>query len=152
VIAKRVVEFSDDHTTALAAIEGIADGKGWCNLTPEVSADDVDVLSPSVFSLRTQRGAPIASYVTSPPKLGERSTGTLGVLHTRGRLGKERIAAMLDGAPFTLRQDHNQRGMLLEVPADTPATTILDVMCRVLVELCDYERTGRWRMELYERP
>jgi hypothetical protein len=151
----RLVEFADDaatdDATAVAALDGIADGRGWCNLTPEVDASDVDVLTPSVFSLRIKRGAPVASLVTSPPRKGERRPATLGVLHTRGRLGKERIDALLGGAGFTVRQDHTQRGLLLEVPPDTPSVRVLEVMRAVLSKLCDYDRTGRWRLDVFER-
>lgn len=147
----RLVEFADDATPAVTAIEGIADGRGWCNLTPEVDASDVDVLTPSVFSLRVKHGAPVASLVTSPPRKGERRPATLGVLHTRGRLGKARIDELLDGAAFAVRQDHTQRGLLLEVPPETPSSTLLDVMRSVLSVLCDYERTGKWRLDVYER-
>jgi hypothetical protein len=147
----RHVEFADDATPAVEAIDTIADGRGWCNLTPEVEADDVDVLTPSVFSLRVKRGAPIASLVTSPPRKGERRPATLGVLHTRGRLGKARIEQLLDGAGFAVRQDHTQRGLLLEVPPETPSTRVLDVMRSILSALCDYNRTGKWRLEVFER-
>jgi hypothetical protein len=151
VTTHRLLEFSDDAAPAVEAIGHIADGRGWCNLTPEVDASDVDVLTPSVFSLRTKRGAPIASLVTSPPRKGERRPATLGILHTRGRLGKERIDALLGGAGFSIRQDHNQRGLLLEVPPDTPPSRVLEVMRSLLDKLCDYDRTGTWRLDVFER-
>ena len=148
---QRLVAFRDDHAEALSAIDEVADGKGWCNLTPEVADDDVDVLSVNVLSLRVKKGAPVASYVTSPPKRGERRPSTLGVLHTRGRLGKDRIAELLGPATFTVKQDHQQRGLLLEVPPGAPAVTVLGAMQQLLEGLCDYERTGRWRLDVYQR-
>src|SRR4029077_14763514 len=87
VTSHRQLEFDDDRGTAIEAISGIASGKGWCNLTPEIDSTDVEVLSVSVFSLRTKRGSPVATLVTSPPRRGTAPPGTLGVLHTRGRLG-----------------------------------------------------------------
>jgi hypothetical protein len=149
--SRRALEFTDDDHEAVVAIDGLGDGRGWCNLTPQIDADDVEVLSPSVFSLRTKQGAPVASFVTSPPKRGERRPSSLGVLHTRGRLGRERIAQLLGGAPFALRQDHQTRGLLFDVPPDATAATVLTTMCRLLEALCAYDRTGRWRMEIYER-
>jgi hypothetical protein len=151
VTTHRHLEFSDDDAPAVEAIDHIADGRGWCNLTPEVEADDVDVLTPSVFSLRVKRGAPIASLVTSPPRKGERRPATLGILHTRGRLGKERIDTLLGGAGYTIRQDHNQRGLLLEVPPEATPSSVLEVMCSALTKLCDYDRTGTWRLDVFER-
>ena len=148
---RRELEFSDDRVAAITAIDGVAAGRGWCNLTPQIEADDVDVLSVNVFSLRVKRGAPVATYVSSPPRKGDAQPGTLGVLHTRGRLGKERVGALLDGAPFGIRQDHTQRGLLLEVPSDAQSAQVLSVMCSLLDSLCDYARTGRYRMDVFER-
>jgi hypothetical protein len=149
--ARRTLEFRDDPAEAVAALDDVGAGRGWCNLTPEVAADDVEVLTVSVFSMKMKRGAPIATYVSSPARKGEPQPGTLGVLHTRGRLGKERISTLLDGAPFALRQDHTQRGLLLDVPAATESRTVLSVMCSLLTALCDYERTGTWRLDVFER-
>jgi hypothetical protein len=39
----------------------------------------------------------------------------------------------------------------LELPAETAATTVLATMVRLLEALCDYDRTGRWRLEVFER-
>ena len=147
----RLVEFSVDESEAVVSLDEVNGGRGWCNLTPEVAADDVDVLSVNVLSLRVKRGAPVATYVSSPPKRGDARPGTLGVLHTRGRLGSERVDRMLDGAPFATRQDHQQRGLLLEVPAGTPSVEVLACMRRFLDALCDFERTGKWRMDVYLR-
>jgi hypothetical protein len=151
VTTRQVLEFSDDPAVAVEAVAGISGGVGWCNLTPEIEADEVEVLSPSVFSLRTKQGAPVASLVTSPPKRGVARPSSLGVLHTRGRLGKERVTQLLAGAPFMLRQDHQTRGLLFEVPPDAPAAEVVATMCRLLETLCDYDRTGRWRLEVFER-
>lgn len=148
---KRQFEFSEDTAAALDAIDAIAAGRGWCNVSPEVSADDVTVLAPSVFSLRAGYGAPVATYVTLAPKPAERRAGTLGVLHMQRRLGAQRIAELLDGERFAVRQDHNNRGLLLDVPLDTTSRVVLAVTLRLLAGLCDFERTGRWRMDVFER-
>lgn len=147
----RIIEFQDEPHEAIESLEAIGEGRGWCNLTPEVRPDDVVVLAPSVFSLRTRRGAPVATYVTEPPRRGTVPPATVGVLHTRGRLGTEQIHKLLDGVPLRVRQDHQARGLLLEVPPEVPAATVLATMRRLLEELCDYDRTGKWRLEVYER-
>jgi len=148
---QRLVQFRDDNLEALSAIDEVGDGRGWCNLSPEVTTEDVDVLSVNVLSLRVKKGAPVASFVTSPPKRGERRPSTLGVLHTRGRLGRERIAELLGGAAFQVKQDHQQRGLLFEVAPGEPAVVVLEAMRRLLEGLCDYERTGTWRLDVYHR-
>jgi hypothetical protein len=56
---------------------------------------------------------------------------------------------MLGGAPFTIRQDHNTRGLLLEVPVDTSAEEVLTVMCSLTEALCDYDFAGKWTMSQF---
>lgn len=142
--------FSNDRTEAIVAIESIASGRGWCNVIPGVVEDAKD-LAMNVFGLWVNQGVVVASLVTSPPRQGVEQPAMLGLLHTRGRLGAERIASLTGGAPFRVRQDHNQRGLLLEIPTGTPAVQILDVMCTATASLCDYEQTGDWRLDLFVR-
>jgi hypothetical protein len=151
VTTRRQVDFTEELAEPLAALDAVAAGRGWCNLTPEIVADDVEVLSVNVFQLRAKRGAPVATFVTAPSRKGDPQPSTLGVLHTRGKLGMERIDRILDGAPFGVRQDHMQRGLLLEVPVETSSSLVLTSMRALLTALCDYEPTGRWRMDVFER-
>jgi hypothetical protein len=145
------LRFSTDRADALSAIESVASGKGWCNVVPAVS-EDVKDLTMNGFGLWVSKGVTVASLVTAPPRRGVDQPSSLGLLHTRGRLGRDRIISLLGSAPFKVRQDHNQRGLLLDVPARTPASPILDVMCSLTAELCDYELTGYWRLDLFVRP
>ena len=144
------LRFSTDRADALSAIESVASGKGWCNVVPAVS-EDVKDLTMNGFGLWVSKGVTVASLVTAPPRRGVDQPSSLGLLHTRGRLGRDRIISLLGSAPFKVRQDHNQRGLLLDVPARTPASPILDVMCSLTAELCDYELTGYWRLDLFIR-
>jgi hypothetical protein len=85
----------------------------------------------------------------SAPRHGVDQPSSLGLLHSRGRLGVERINELLAGAPYVVRQDHSQRGLLLDVPASDSAERVLSVMCTITGALCDYESTGDWRLALY---
>lgn len=143
-----LITFSTDRDSAVAAIEAVAAGRGWCNLSPDVEEEVAD-MKVNYFGLRLNKGVDVASYVTSAPRRGIAQPSTLGVLHSRSRLGRERIMLMLAGAPFTIRQDHNTRGLLLDVPVDTPAAQVLTVMCTLTEELCDYEFTGRWTLSQF---
>jgi hypothetical protein len=58
---------------------------------------------------------------------------------------------MLNGAAFPIRQDHAQRGIVLIVPPAALSSDVLEVMCSLTTQLCDYEMTGGWRFELYVR-
>jgi len=150
VTTPRRLRFSTDRTEAISCVESIAAGKGWCNIIP-VTVDDVPDLKVNIFGLWVNRGAVVASFVTFPPRQGVVPPSSLGVLHSRGRLGRERVVELLGGALFTIRQDHSQRGLLLEVPVEAAAAQVVDVMCTMTESLCDYELTGRWRLDLYVR-
>jgi len=126
----------------------VADGRGWCNLSPDVEEEVAD-MKVNYFGLRLNKGVDVASYVTAPPRRGVAQPSTLGVLHSRSRLGRERIMLMLGGAPFVIRQDHNTRGLLLDVPVDTPAERVLTVMCTLTESLCDYEFKGSWTLSRF---
>jgi hypothetical protein len=150
VSTRSELQFSDDREDAIRTVASIASGRGWCNVVP-VTVDEVVDLKVNVFGLWANQGVAVASFVTSAPRHGEALPSSLGILHSRGRLGAERIALLLGGAPFTLRQDHNARGLLFDVPVDTPALAVLDVMCSATASLCDFAMTGSWRLDLYVR-
>ncbi len=150
MITPHSITFASDRTEAIASIEAVEGGRGWCNVVPN-AVDDVDELKVNFLGLRKLEGVTVATLVTRPARHAVAQPSSLGVLHTRGRLGRARIAELLEGAPFRLTQDHNQRGLLLEVPVDTPAALLLEVMCRCTTALCDVAMTGTWRLDRYLR-
>jgi hypothetical protein len=143
-----VMTFSHDRDAAIAALDAVGAGRGWCNVSPLVE-EEVPDMKVNYFGLRLNKGVTVASFVTAPARKGLAQPSSLGVLHSRSRLGKERIAAMLDGAPFVTRQDHNTRGLLLEVPVATSAEVVLTVMCSLTEALCDYDFTGKWTLSQF---
>ena len=143
-----VITFSSERAQALAAVAAVGDGRGWCNVSPNVE-EEVPDMKVNYFGLRFNKGVTVASYVTAPARKGVAQPSTLGVLHSRSRLGRERIAEMLAGAPFPVRQDHNSRGLLLEVPVDTAPEQVLTVMCNLTEALCDYDFTGTWTLSQF---
>lgn len=144
----RHIRFSSDRADAEAAIASVSEGRGWCNVTPLVE-EDIPDMKVNYFGLWLNKGVTVASYVTSAPRRGVPQPSSLGVLHSRSRLGAERVALMLAGAPFTVKQDHNTRGLLLSVPLTSPPAEILTVMCSLSESLCDYEFTGSWDMAIF---
>jgi hypothetical protein len=142
------LRFSSDRADAEAAIASVAAGRGWCNVTPLVE-EDIPDMKVNYFGLWLNKGVTVASYVTSPPRKGVAQPSSLGVLHSRSRLGAERVALMLGGAPYTIKQDHNTRGLLLRVPLSSPPSEIVTVMCSLTEALCDYDFTGSWDMATF---
>jgi hypothetical protein len=143
-----VIVFSGDRDVAFAALDAVGDGRGWCNVSPNVEEEVAD-MKVNYFGLRLNKGVTVASFVTAPPRRGVAQPSTLGVLHSRSRLGVERIQTLLDGAPFRVRQDHNTRGLLLDVPAGTTAELALRVMCSFTEALCDFSFTGSWTLSQF---
>jgi hypothetical protein len=143
-----ILTFSEDRAAAVAAIDGVGEGRGWCNVAPVVEEEVAD-MKVNYFGLRFNKGVTVASFVTAAPRRGVAQPSTLGVLHSRSRLGKDRIAAMLNGAPFVTKQDHNSRGLLLEVPVETSSRQVVEVMCSLTEALCDYDFTGRWTLSQF---
>jgi hypothetical protein len=146
----RQLQFSEERSLAIMAMTSIASGKGWCNVVPCVE-EDVPDIKVNFTGMWVKHGVPQASFVTQLPREGINRPSSLGVLHLRGRLGKERIAQLLGGAPFQLRQDHAQRGLLFDVPFDTPVVQVLEFMCSMTSALCDFTLSGQWRLDLYLR-
>jgi hypothetical protein len=142
------LRFSSDRAEAQAAIASVSNGRGWCNVTPLVE-EEIPDMKVNYFGLWLNKGVTVASYVTSPPRKGVAQPSSLGVLHSRSRLGAERVALMLRGAPYTIKQDHNTRGLLLVVPLTSPPEEIINVMCSLTESLCDYEFTGSWDMATF---
>ncbi|MGH9019633.1 MAG: hypothetical protein ACRDV0_01245 [Acidimicrobiales bacterium] len=145
---QREFQFHDDRDEALRAIDDVASGRGWVNLTPLID-DDAPDMRVNVVGLWKTYGNVVATFVTAAPRRGVAVASSLGVLHTRGRLGAERVASLVGDAGFVLRQDNAQRGVLLDVPADAPARAVLDVMCAFADALCDYDARGGWRMRVF---
>ncbi len=143
-----VFTFSSDRGAAVAAIESVGSGRGWCNVSPNVE-EDVPDMKVNYFGLRLNKGVTVASFVTAPARHGIPQPSTLGVLHSRSRLGAERVALLLAGAPYAIRQDHNTRGLLMEVPSGAPAEQVVAVMCTITEALCDYDFTGSWTMSQF---
>jgi hypothetical protein len=150
VSTKSEIRFSGDRAAAISAMTLVRGGEGWCNVVP-VSVEDLPDLKINVSGLWLNHGVPVASFVTEPPRRGVERLPTLGVLHSQGRLGKERIRTLLGGAPFRLLQDHNQRGLLLEVPLETPPAQTLDVMASMTATLSEFELKNEWRLDVYFR-
>lgn len=140
--------FSGDRTSAITAVDATRAGRGWCNIT-RVVVEDVPQLRVNFFGLWANKGVAVASFVPMAPRHGVAQSSSLGLLHSRGRLGVGRINELLAGAPYVVRQDHSQRGLLLEVPVGEPAERVVNVMCTMTDALCDYEATGDWRMTIF---
>jgi len=96
------------------------------------------------FGLRLNKGVTVATFVTTAPRRHAfAQPSTLGVLHSRSRLGSERITSMLAGAPFTVRpKTNNTWGLLLELARcrqhREPNRSLRAPVARSRSRCCDY--------------
>jgi len=67
-----VITFSDDRRAALAAIGAVGDGRGWCNVSPNVE-EEVPDMKVNYFGLRLNKGVTVATFVTTAPVTASRS-------------------------------------------------------------------------------
>ena len=151
--SKEVLELEETDLSALvSAIDSLELTSGWINLTPGVPAELVveDRSLVSWLAGAQQVEAPLATWM--PPATGRSSSGTLGVLHRRGRLHRQGIAG-LDSIPASWRctQDHARRGLLFEV-GQASSVELAEAMVAVVEELADVPTTGRYLAEVFRRP
>jgi len=93
---------------------------------------------------------PVGTWV--PATSGQGPT-SLGVQHPVGRkVGHELGEAGLRPDPsWKGIQDHPRRGLVLEIPADTPPATVMAWLLPVLTHLSPIALTGDWRATLEHR-
>ena len=151
--SKEVLELEEtDLSPLVAAIDSLELSSGWVNLTPGVPAELVveDRSLVSWLAGAQQVEAPLATWM--PTATGRSSSGTLGVLHRRGRLHRQGIAGLVSiPASWRCTQDHARRGLLFEVDQASSAE-LAEAMVAVVEELADVPTTGRYLAEVFRRP
>lgn len=141
---------TDNRDAVLAELATLGEGRGWCNLSPRV-VEDVDPVRVNVFGLWANRGTPVATYLTNAPRHGEPVPSSVGVLHTRGRLKPDYLRDLVGDSPLRVAQNHSQRGLLLEAPADVDVALVLDVMCRTVRDLCEFTLAEGYVVSVFRR-
>jgi hypothetical protein len=151
--AKEVIELEEQDLSPLVdALRGLAEQGGWINLTPGVPAEAVGDPDRSLLAFLAGSSRPEAPLATwMPARPGAASAGTLGVLHRRGRLHREGLAA-LASIPSSWRctQDHARRGLLFEVP-EASELDVAEALVAVVEELATVPTTGRYLAEVFRR-
>jgi hypothetical protein len=150
---KEVLELEEgDLATLSAAIGSLELVEGWVNITPGVPSnlivEDRSLVSWLAGSQSLE--APLATWMPSAP--GSAASGTLGILHRRGRLHREGLAGLASiPSGWRCKQDHARRGLLFEVSQTTPEQ-MAEVMVSVVEELATVPTTGRYLAEVFRRP
>jgi len=116
------------------------DERGWVNLQPGVSEENLPPPTSSLFGLFSARG-PVVPLCTWHP--GERSAG---VQHATG----PKVARRIDvPAAWRIVQDHPRRGIVVRVPVDVTDVEVLRWLVAVGGQLCPVPTTGQLLAELH---
>jgi hypothetical protein len=147
---KAVLDFSRDDAGMLRdAIASFEVAKGWINVTPGIPSDAV-ADDRSLFSWLVGARPQVAPLVTWMPDEKHAGVGTLGVLHARGQLTSQELAALDVPEGWMLRQNHARRGLLFFVPSIDA-----DQLCTTMLRFSDYlatvATTGRYLAEVFTR-
>lgn len=151
--AKEIIEFEEDELAPLLDALGRLHGvEGWLNLTPGVPAE-VEVAQDggllAFFTGSRRLEAPLATWM--PTAAAPSGTGTMGVLHNRGRLHRDGLAGLVSiPASWRCTQDHARRGLLFEVSGASDLE-LAESMVAVVEELATVTTTGRYLAELFLR-
>ena len=123
------------------------DGKGWMNLQPWVDAEDAPPNSPlgRMFSARGP-AIPMCTWVPGRQRTRRAVPATLGLSHMTGRFAVKRLAERGVDVPsgWALKQDHNRRGLVFDLPKDALVEDILDFMIAASTALSGVLITDRW--------
>jgi hypothetical protein len=142
--------------SAMARLTAAADG--WVNLVPGLVEEEARQQRNPGFSGLFGSPVPMSTMCTWFPAggaaraLGRRpASATLGILHPRGRHAVQQLAELGVAVPddWRVRQDHQRRGLLLEIPATATPDDVLDWALEAGGVLCAVPRTGRWQAVVY---
>jgi hypothetical protein len=149
------LEFVPEHPLALVSrmelLVQAADG--WVNLTPHVEgeedgddqSEDSRLGFSALFGGVTPPRVPLCTWVPRPRSKG--GGATLGILHAKGR--RSVVLLRNEGVPipggWRIEQDHQRRGLVIRVDAETSPPDVLAWACRAVSVLCVPVTTGRWR-------
>lgn len=147
----------DDLDEVLRHMQELADrgdGKCWMNLQPWVDEEDAPPNSPlgRMFSARGP-AIPMATWVPARRGRSARRSvpATVGLSHITGRFAVTRLTERGVDVPegWTLKQDHNRRGLVFEISEETSPRGLLDFMLASSTALSGVPITDRWIAEVF---
>ena len=128
--------------------------QGWVNLLPgiEEGPAQTDEL-PGIFGLLGGGPPPVTMCTWVPPRSGRTGAEevTIGVLHPLRRKVLRELADASMGLPpdWRLTQDHPRRGLVVNVPLNTPAEDVVAWLLGAGTLLCPMPLTGSWQAEVH---
>jgi hypothetical protein len=131
-----------------------ATGEGWLNLQPVV--DDVGLAEGSFGMMRvlSSRGPRIPLGTFVPAGRGRRpSPASLGLEHPAGPRALERLTELGIHRPSgsVKRQDHAKRGIVVELPDDVDASTVVRFLVDAATALAGVP-VGEWWIATIHAP
>lgn len=127
-----------------------ATNRGWVNLLPEVEPGFEPPPRNLVVALFSSRGdaVPLATWAAPEPAGGPAS---VGIQHGSGPQALIRLADAGLPLPDGWRKasDHPRRGLVVLVPSDAPADSVVRWLLRAAAELSTVPLTGHWLAQVH---
>ncbi len=128
--------------------------KGWVNLRPQADEYDRQINPGIVASIFRVRGPdlPLMSWVIPRPSKTLPEVDLLGILHPQGQQLSKRFGEFGLELPssWRVKQDHPNRGLVLEIPANQEPRAILTWLVGCGQALSTVELNGYWTLEAHE--
>ncbi|MPY92979.1 MAG: hypothetical protein GEV08_07900 [Acidimicrobiia bacterium] len=142
----------DALTDAVAELDEA--GAGWVNVGPAVDEEDLPPPTSGLgrFFGGTGPAVPHATWVAGGARRdGTRRPSQLGIEHGSGpkAVARLREAAVHVPPGWTVRQDHVRRGLVLSVPAGTPANVLVLFLLDASATLATVPVGDRWLADVY---
>jgi hypothetical protein len=150
----RQVRFTRPDPQPLVEIVAALDAahRGWVNVAPDLGDDQTASQRGGWFSARGP-AAPHATYLAGRVRRGGRADrAQLGIEHASGTKAARRLAEGGHAVPsgWVVRQDHPKRGLVVEVPSEEPARSVVGWLLEAAVLLSRVPLGERWVAEVWD--
>lgn len=127
-------------------------GGGWINLAPDLGDDRPPSRAGGWFSARGPE-APHATLMAGRVRRnGRTDPAQLGIEHASGTKAAQRLreGGLEPPTGAVVRQDHPKRGLVVEVPADSPPAGLVAWLLEASTRLSRVPIGDNWLAEIWE--
>ncbi len=154
--AENLIFSLDDVDQVIGHVRKFREGdpRGWLNVKPEVSEDDMPP-PPGFFRFFSQFGPqiPVVTWVPGKPgESGKAMLDTIGILHCLG----PKLSGLLEEMGLTpefkwkVIQDHSRRGLVAYLEPESDLDLVVRWMTKAATTLVRVPTTGKLIAELHK--
>jgi hypothetical protein len=153
-----LIDFTPTDTEAVVARMTVVarDRDGWINFHPWVEDDEeLPTVAAGFLAWAKARGPsiPEATFVPGERKRRGDQPNSIGIQHPSGPKARLTLADKGIAIPegWRIRADHPRRGLVIEIPDDSPLDVVLDWLVRASQALTPAVLPERWVAAVYAR-